>query len=155
MVKVVKGNLIDAREDIIVHQVNCHGVMGSGVALAIREKWPIVYKWYKKRCDAMKNLHMEEVLLGETHWCRVYDKWIVNLFGQLDYGRDGKQYTNYEALRRGLTDIADHAQRYKESVAMPYGIGCGAGGGDWEGVVEPMIVDIFSAFGVDVTFYQL
>ena len=34
MIKVVNGSLLDATEDILCHQVNCQGVMGSGVALA-------------------------------------------------------------------------------------------------------------------------
>ena len=155
MVTIIKGNLLDAREDILVHQVNCQGAMGSGVALAIKEKWPLVYKWYKKRCDTAKGMHLEDKLLGDTHWCQIDGKWIVNLFGQLYYGNDGKQYTDYDALRRGLTDIFKHAEMYHESVAMPHGIGCGAGGGDWYGVVLPMIVELSDEYGVEVKLYQL
>lgn len=38
-VKIVNGDLLDASEDIFGHQVNCQGVMGSGVALALRRKY--------------------------------------------------------------------------------------------------------------------
>ena len=40
MVTVVKGNLLDAKETIIAHQVNCQRKMNSGVAKAIKEKYP-------------------------------------------------------------------------------------------------------------------
>ena len=46
MIKVVKGNLLDATEAIIAHQVNCQKKMNSGVAKAIREKYPIVFDIY-------------------------------------------------------------------------------------------------------------
>ena len=54
MIRVVKGNLLDAREIVIAHQVNCQKKMNSGVAKAIREKYPEVYEKYlihKKRIN--------------------------------------------------------------------------------------------------------
>ena len=44
MIHYVKGNLLDSDCDYICHQVNCQGVMGSGIAKQIRERWPEVYK---------------------------------------------------------------------------------------------------------------
>ena len=42
MVNYVKGNLLESDCDYICHQVNCQGVMNSGIARQIREKWPII-----------------------------------------------------------------------------------------------------------------
>lgn len=42
-IKFIEGNLLDSTTDIICHQVNCQGKMSSGVAKAIREKYPKVY----------------------------------------------------------------------------------------------------------------
>ena len=36
-VKYVEGNIFDCTEDIIVHQTNCQGVMGHGIALQVKE----------------------------------------------------------------------------------------------------------------------
>ncbi|WP_370956757.1 hypothetical protein AB3239_10910 [Bacillus subtilis] len=47
MIKIVKGNILDASEDIIVQQVNCKGVMGAGLAKAILNKYPNVKKEYQ------------------------------------------------------------------------------------------------------------
>lgn len=50
MIKTVEGNILDAEEDIICHQVNCKGVMGAGLAKQIKSKYPNVYKDYKRLC---------------------------------------------------------------------------------------------------------
>ena len=46
MIKIIEGNILNAEEDIICHQVNCRGKMGSGLAKQIRDKYPDVYKEY-------------------------------------------------------------------------------------------------------------
>ncbi|WP_406590240.1 hypothetical protein [Bacillus atrophaeus] len=47
MIKIVKGNIIDATEDIIVQQVNCKGVMGAGLAKSILKKYPNLKSEYQ------------------------------------------------------------------------------------------------------------
>ena len=44
-----KGDLLTTDADIIVHGCNCQGVMGSGVAKQIKEKFPNAYTIYKQR----------------------------------------------------------------------------------------------------------
>lgn len=48
MIKIVNRDIILANEQIIAHQVNCKGVMGSGVAKSIKTAYPEVYNEYKK-----------------------------------------------------------------------------------------------------------
>lgn len=165
-VRVVQGNLLDAKEDIIVHQVNCQGVMGGGVAKQIKEKWPVVFEHYKRVINTVKRKNMPlERLLGNISWdivaCAwsegVHNKWVASIYAQVDYNRRGEKrlQTDYEALRKALTVIADEADWSDQSVAMPYLIGCGRGGGDWEGVVYPMICEVFSDYpDVDVVLYK-
>ena len=45
-VVIKEGNVFDSDADIICHQVNCQGVMGSGVAKEVRERFPNVYEQY-------------------------------------------------------------------------------------------------------------
>ena len=40
--KHIYGDIFLSNADAILHQVNCQGVMGSGVAKQVREKYPIV-----------------------------------------------------------------------------------------------------------------
>lgn len=145
MIAIKDGDLLKAEEDILVHQVNCMGVMESGVAAQIKEKWPQVFIAYKDRVDKMVDIQMRSRLLGEVLWVRTDDgKWIANLFGQYKFGRENKCYTDYSALKRGFMEIAYNAKIKDESIAIPYKIGCGRGGGDWENVVFPMIEEVFS-----------
>lgn len=153
MLRIVKGNLLDANENVIAHQVNCMGAMGSGVAHDIREKWPEVYKIYR---DLVKT-HEHGLLMGSVLYIRVSkNQWIANIFGQLDYGYSNKTYTDYDMLRHGLYDLKGLAEERDWSIAMPYRIGCGRGGGDWDGMVFPMLLNIFAENQrMNVTLYQL
>lgn len=136
-----RGDLLDAKDNIIVHQVNCQGKMNSGVAKQIREKWPIVYAKY----NVLSNMQ-----LGYTQFVKVEeDKYVCNLFSQLNYGYDGKRYTNYEAIYIGLTKIKEVAQERNLSVAIPYNMGCDRGGASWK-VVCSMIEVIFEDYKVHI-----
>ena len=151
MIKVISGDLLEAKEVLIVHQVNCMGVMDKGVAKQIREKWPEVYDGYSAMCKSYGNFRRE--LLGCVYWkCVGLNKYIGNLFGQYGCASDGKRHTDYVALREGLLKVRDFSEGGRVDIAMPYGIGCGNGGGDWDGKVFPMIQEIFDGF--DVTLYK-
>ena len=150
MIKTVNGNLLEAEENLIVHSVNCQGVMGSGVAKHLRDKYPIIFEKYSKICDSFYD---KTNLLGQVQIIKVeHSISIVNLFGQFNYGRDGKLYTDYAALKTGFTYIRDVAHEYGLNIAMPYGIGCGLGGANWDTVYR-MIEEIFEE--CDVTLYKL
>ena len=131
MIMIVKGNLLNATEEIIAHQVNCQGVMGAGLALQIRNQFPSSYGAYKSVC----NMKKPSELLGKIMMVGIEDKIICHMFAQLRYGRD-KQHTDYNALRDCLASLNKHASAEKKSVALPYGIGCGLAGGDWNVVYQ-------------------
>lgn len=149
MIKIIQGDLLEAKENIIAHQVNCKGVMGSGVAKQIKQK-------YNKAFNDYKNLitrRAVEELLGRVQYVPIADKkYIANLFGQYKYGYDGIQYTNIEALSDCLFDLRKEAEKYELSVALPYMIGSDRGGADWK-EVEGLIIDAFE--GYEVALYKL
>ena len=137
---ITNGNLLNTNINIIAHQVNCQGVMGAGIAKQIKEKYPEVYKDYKSFCDGTAN---KMDLLGA---CLVSaekeNKMICNLFGQYNYGRNGA-YTNtfylasaIESMIHTLERVYNITGKYTPQlvIAIPYKIGCGLGGGDWEEV---------------------
>jgi O-acetyl-ADP-ribose deacetylase (regulator of RNase III) len=146
-VTIVEGDLLQAPENIIGHQVNCMGVMGSGVAKQIRNQYPEAYKQYR-----LASKGIERFLLGTCQLVKISDgKYIANLFGQNKYGKVGV-FTEYTALRFSLENLAEISKRRNLSVALPYKIGCDRGGGDWT-VVFNMIEDIFE--DTDVVLYKL
>jgi len=54
MIKIVKGDLLTTKTNLICHQVNPYGIMGAGVALQIKERFPKVYQEYKRYCKHEK-----------------------------------------------------------------------------------------------------
>lgn len=147
-IKVVNGDLLQATENIIGHQVNCQSVMGSGVAKLLKEKYPIIYNSYIDYCHGKA----PEDLLGKLQIVPVGGKVVANIFGQLKYGRSKTVYTNYEALKKALNALKSYAKERELSVALPYNIGCGLANGDW-GVVEKIIEDAFADY--EVTLYKI
>ena len=139
---IVQGNILDCTEDIIVHQTNCMGVMGSGLAKQIKEKYPEVFKGYYYYC---KN-NLPAKFFGKCLICHANDgKHIANVFGQ------GLQ-TDYKKLKSGLREVRNFAKKKNLSVAIPYKIGCGLAGGDWE-IVSKIIEKLFK--DVQYKIYRL
>lgn len=140
MIYIVNGDVVESSAKYICHQVNCQGVMGSGVARQIRAKWPDVFEQYKAMCD--KYAGCREDLLGKIQCVPVDEgKTVINIFGQLRFGKDGRQYTRFEALRCGCDKIASCVM-HGDTIGMPYKIGCGLGGGDWVKVMD-MLMYVF------------
>jgi O-acetyl-ADP-ribose deacetylase (regulator of RNase III) len=127
------------------------GVMGGGVALAIRQKYPKVYQEYHNVCQHA----LRKALLGECLVVQVSDtRSVANLFGQFDCDVSSPQ-TNYDALHRSLSILQNHmAAKGLYSVALPAGIGCGLAGGDWD-VVQGVVSDIFSYTVMSVVYYDI
>lgn len=127
-------------EVIVCHQVNCRGVMGAGLAKQIRGLFPMLYDYYRDMCMR----HHPEELLGETLYYAVnyrgYDYTIANIFGQVSYGHGGC-YTDYEALRKAFRKMRAMICTYfgirpATRIRIPYKMGCGLGGGDWDTVLK-------------------
>ena len=146
--RIVKGDILNSTEPVILHQVNCKGVMGAGLAKKIRDKYPKVYKSYKEICK----IKIGTFILGKIQIVAVEDKkFIINLFAQLNYGR-GVCFTDYNALRSCLFLVKKHTPR--NSIAIPYGLGCGLAGGDWIKVIE-IIEEVFEGSDIEVVIYKL
>lgn len=128
---------------IILHGVNCQGKMGSGVAKALYEKWPLIKERYLIYPVSNDNL-------GNIDIIRVEDGiWVVNCFTQVFYGYDGKKYASSEAISKCLNKVAMLAP-HKSKVYAPK-IGCGLGGLDWETEVQPILEEFEKYTGFEVT----
>lgn len=148
MIKYVKGNLLDAEDrDIILQQVNCQGAMNSGIARQIRARYPDVFTSYKAMCDEHKDNTSE--LLGSVDYFIAPNYLIANCFGQDKYGRD-KRYTSYAALKECFENVATNKGC---RIGIPYKIGCGLGGGDWD-VVSHVIHNAFKDMDVKIYIYE-
>lgn len=151
MINFVKGNLLDSNCDYICHQVNCKGVMGSGIARQIRERWPWVYASYRAYCDRHK--YTDDSPLGNIWGVKIdhanrNPQWVVNMFAQEDFGHDGSRYTSYDAFTKCLEAMRNRLPKDK-TIGFPKGIGCGLGGGNWKAIyalIEDILCDDFEVF---------
>ena len=140
MIKHIKCDIFESGADIICHQVNCQGVMGSGIAKQVREKYPNVFEMYKKRCD--EAVACRRSPLGIVLFCHIgNNKHIANLFAQDKFGYDGSCYTDYKALKDCLETVRGNASK-NDIIAIPYLMGCHRGGGSWD-IVYSMIEEVF------------
>lgn len=173
MIKIVDGNLFDSKANFLIHQVNCADTMGSGIAKQVANMYPHVeseYHKYIRYCKKNKiNFIGTAQFVPVDHWALImvdtlknnnvfdYDKqyqYIVNVFGQENFGYDGKQYTNLKALKNALIDVRNKAQVIGATVALPYGFGSVRGGANWDDVYK-IIKDVFSCSTVDVEIRKL
>lgn len=154
MIKIIEGNLFDTTAPIIAHQVNCKGVMGSGVAKQVKKYDQLVFEQYRDLCYA----NYSKVLLGMAQPCysKVLSKFIVNLFGQESYGTDRQHYTDISALFQAMCGLRYFMVGRKDlRIAMPYKIGCARGGADWDKEVFPMIKLIFLETDINIELWKL
>lgn len=131
MIRYVEGNLFDYDTDIRVNTVNCVGIMGAGVALAFKTKYPLMNKEYVSLCK--KGL----IKPGEpTTWCSgdLFSKKITIInFPTKDHWRNKSEY---EYIEKGLEWLKNYLKDKEGlSLSLP-ALGCGHGGLDWKIVKE-------------------
>lgn len=116
-------DILKAKENIIVHQVNELGLMGAGLALQIKHKYPQVFTKYKQ--VANKNCW------GKLQFVQIANnKFICNMFSQKGISRTHRT-TDYELMCKCLAKLNTFAEQHNLTIAIPYKIGCGLAGGDW------------------------
>ncbi|MFN0252756.1 MAG: macro domain-containing protein [Kofleriaceae bacterium] len=133
MIEDASGDLFAANVEALVNAVNTVGVMGKGLALAFKKKFPDNFAAYRRACDA------GELKPGNVF---IFDRgdrsprWIVN-FPTKRHWRDASRLDD---VRDGLTDLINEVEaRGIDSVALP-ALGYGLGGLDWKDV-RPLIVE--------------
>jgi len=135
-IEYIRGDLLATDVRHIIHGCNSHGIMGSGVAKAIRDKYPQAYQDYN---DVYNNHGLE---LGNIVVSVQNDgKVIHNAITQKDYGRDSSRvYVSYWAIAEVFRKINSWGVG---EIAMPK-IGSGLAGGDWNvisGIIENTLID--------------
>lgn len=133
--KVIEGDLFDVTEGIIAHQTNCLGVMGSGVAAIVRQRYPEAFQAYAELCQR----NGPGTLLGMVQPVQVTPRLtVLNVFGQAAFGSKGRN-TSYDATADAWEKIGERFEG--ETIHIPYLMGCALGGGDWD--IYEKIVDTF------------
>ena len=139
--KVIKnGDIFNSKADSIVNPVNCEGVMGAGLALKFKERYPKMFIHYKENCN---------LSIGRISFYPTKDYLIV-LFPTKN---KWKNKSKYLYIMEGLIDLKKHLSvSPMKSIAFPK-IGCGLGGLKWY-VVKELIIEILGDLDIVVELYE-
>lgn len=148
MMRFTQGNLLDARVDALVNTVNTVGVMGKGIALMFKERFPENFAAYEAACQA-----------GEVQVGRMFvqagveldgPRWIINFPTKKHW----RQPARLQWIEAGLEDLKRVIQAKQiRSVALPP-LGCGNGGLDWN-EVRPRIESVLGELSdVEVVIFE-
>jgi O-acetyl-ADP-ribose deacetylase (regulator of RNase III) len=128
VISYIKGDIFNSPAQVLVNTVNTVGVMGKGIALEFKNRYPEMFKVYQKECDE-NNFDIGNLLLWKKE-----DKWVL-LFPTKKHWRSKSEIYYIE---KGLDKFV---QTYEvlgiESIAFPR-LGCGNGGMEWN-VVQPIM----------------
>lgn len=144
----VTGNLLDSEAEALVNTVNTVGVMGKGIALQFKERFPENYLAYRRACKEGKVevgkmfVHKELTLHGE--------KTIIN-FPTKKHWRHKSQYSYIEDGLKDFVKILD--ERNIRSVAIPP-LGAGNGGLDWAKVKELLVKYLGDITNTEILVYE-
>lgn len=131
MIEETAGDLFEADVETLVNAVNTVGVMGKGLALAFKRRFPDNFAAYRAACEA------GELTPGRVHVFerRERPRWIVNLPTK----RHWREASRLEDIESGLASLIREVEaRAMHSIAIP-ALGCGLGGLAWQDV-RPLIV---------------
>lgn len=129
MLTALSGDLFTSRAQTLVNTVNCVGVMGKGIALEFKKRYPAMFEDYAVRC------RLKQVRLGEPYLFRDLGGTMILNFPTKGHWQSPSRLKDIDA---GLEYFAKHAAGWGvTSVAFPP-LGCGNGGLAWANV-EPLI----------------
>lgn len=137
--EILQGDLFvnDFNFDALAQGVNCQGIMGAGIAVEFKRRFPNMFLDYERRCktygDALGGLlHAyhpwfdAKMELIDGDWVEIFnaDPTIYSLFSQVMPGRNG----DYRLLQQAAISMALDAERNEiVNVGLPW-IGCGIAG---------------------------
>lgn len=148
MLVEVSGDIFESPLQTITCPVNSVGVMGAGLALHFRRRYPNLYQQYRGLCRALPNsfyrtIHV--VPLGRSgKQCLLFPT-----------KRHWKGFSTVEQINYNLALLARTYQTHGiTSLALP-ALGCGLGGLDYQTQVLPLIRQYLDPLSLTVHLYRV
>lgn len=122
-VKTISVDIFKTSAHILVNPVNCIGVMGKGLALQFKKRYPTMFKAYKKACDN------KQINLCTVDWYIPDDLKRIPIIVNFPTKYNWRDKSEEHAIREGLFDLSYCVELIKQPciIAMP-ALGCGLGG---------------------------
>ena len=144
MIKKIKGNIFNTNCQTLVNTVNCIGVMGKGMALECKLRFPEMFIKYKDSCDKK---------LFKPGYLQIYKNskpWILNFPTKIHW----KDPSKIEYLEEGLKKFQDeYLNKNISSIAFPL-LGASLGGLSEELVYETMTKYLEPLKNIDIEIYE-
>lgn len=142
MIEYIEGNIFNSPAQVIVNTVNTVGVMGKGLALSFKKRYPHMFESYKHACD--KHL----LTIGKLMLYYAPDHWIL-MFPTKENWRNPSKL---EYLEAGLNKFVNtYAEKGITSIAFPK-LGCGNGELSWSDV-KPLMEKYLKQLPITVYIY--
>lgn len=141
MIKEITQDIFQSEVDIIIHGINCFCAQYSGIAGIIRKYFPEVAEDdinFGRKGDKTK---LGEIIVTRVNNPNFKVRHIISIFQQYNYGTDTRKL-DYEAIYSGLLKIRQRITNNNLVIGIPWGIGCGLAGGDWN-IIKTMIYSVF------------
>ncbi len=135
-VTYVDGDITEDEAELLVNTVNCVGVMGKGVALAFKNRWPSIMQAYQAECR-------DNVL--KAGGCRLFDLPDGRKWAGLATKDHWRQPSRMDWVHTGVAELARQAREAGIRTIAMTAPGCGNGGLDWA-QVEPIVLEALSEF---------
>lgn len=145
MLRVQKGNPLLFPAECLVNTVNCVGVMGKGIALAFKKRYPEIMPPYQTACRS------GELRPGKVLFLRGHDGiWIACFPTKFDW----RQPSELSYIESGLPELVSGLrERNIPSVSIP-ALGCSNGGLSFADV-RPLVEQVFAGVdGIDATLFE-
>jgi O-acetyl-ADP-ribose deacetylase (regulator of RNase III)/uncharacterized protein YwgA len=141
--KILVGDILQSEAHTLINTVNCVGIMGKGIALEFKNRFPEMFEDYVQRCER------KEVKPGVPYLYKtLFPPQIVN-FPTKDHWKSVSRVTDVE---RGLHYLLAHYREWGiTSLAVPP-LGCGNGQLEWR-TVGPLIYRFVKQMDVPVEMY--
>ncbi|QNP49410.1 macro domain-containing protein [Diaphorobacter aerolatus] len=154
MIKEVTGDILLSKAELLAHGISAHDPFDSGLALALRERWPSLVKDFRhdtrSRPIAVGEVWGWTGLLPEGGVRRILNLVTQDTLGQGPSAKPGK--ATIENVRHALQNMARHVRAENiGSVALPR-LATGVGGLEWE-QVRPLVDQYLGELGIPVIVY--
>jgi O-acetyl-ADP-ribose deacetylase (regulator of RNase III) len=143
MITYVQDDLFQSKAQVLVNPVNVMGVMGKGLALEFKKRYPAMFEEYRTLCEN------SQFKVGDLWLYKTTDKWVLN-FPTKNHWREP---STVEIIQAGLNRFAaTYEENSITSIAFPK-LGSGLGGLDWGKQVRPIMEQYLQPLPIEILIY--